>query len=282
MSRKGLVVAIGVVVAVNAVTLAMIAMNRSGQVDASVQVTERELRLPAAGMEDTGIALALAWQRPTDVSENEMPQFEWFDRPKLQSVGFDCRVAPDGPDAERSYAFPQMLPREVYAVLEYRDPARMPPDEGEPAADQETKKADEAPPTSARRVEPLSEVDRTRLSRLVPVDVGTDPAALRKRYSDRTRFIVAPAIAELRLIQARNGARARLAGRVTAVLPSDLYVAKPYRALLDKLQAADKGSGGPWLRMGHDPRYRVTLKYGSRFEPWIDKVEAISSSPPTR
>jgi hypothetical protein len=176
-----------------------------------------------------------------------------------------------------------MLPREVYAVLEYRDPNRMPPpDETAAPADHETTLTTDAPAPGARRVEPLSEADHARLSRLVPVDVGTDPAALRKRYPDRTRFIVAPAIAGLRLVQRRNGAPARLAGSVTAILPSDLYVPKQHRALLDRLQAADKTRNGLWMRMTHDPRYVVTLKYGSRHEPWIDKVEAISSSPPTR
>lgn len=283
MSPKGLFVAIGVVVAVNALTLALIAGNRAGQADASVQMTERELRLAASGVDDTGIALVLSWRRPNDVSEGEMPQFEWFDRPKLQSIGFDCSVPPDGPDAERHYAFTHMLPREVYAVLEYRDPARMPPpDEAAAPGDQETKPANDVPAAGARRVEPLSDADRARVSRLVPVDAGTDPAALRKRYPDRTRFIVAPAIAGLRLVQRSNGAPARLAGSLTAILPSDIYVPKQHRRLLDRLQAADKAGNRPWMRMNHDPRYVVTLKYGSRREPWIDKVEAISSSPPTR
>ena len=276
MLRKGLFVAIAIVLVANAATLAMIAVNRSGEPDATVQVTEREARVEALGLEGTDIVLALAWERPGDVSENEMPRLGWFDRPKLQSLGFDCSVTPDSRDAEKHYAFLRMLGRQVYAVLEYRAD-EVPAASDDEAAAPGSLPASQLPSGNARRFEPVSEVDRTRLSRLVPVDVGTNPAALRKRYPDRQRFIVAPAMANLRLIPRKGAIPARLAGEVMTIMPSNLYVPKEHRTLLDRLLAADKDArdNQPWQRLRHDPRYRVTVKYGRRLEPWIVGIEPM-------
>jgi hypothetical protein len=278
MSRKGLLVAVAVIVVANAVTLTMIAMNRLGQADATIRLTEREARLPAPGVEDTGIALSVAWRRPNDVNEGDMPQFAWFDRPKLQTIGFDCSVAPDGRDAEKHYAFVRTLPRAVYAVLEYRaDAGPTAGDEDETATPPAILSAPQPPGAASRRLEPLSESDLARLSRLVPIDVGISPSQLRTRYPDRQRFVVTPAIAELRLMPQNGTTPARLAGFLTAIVPSEVYVPKEHRALFDRLRAADKSDGRPWLRLRHDPRFQVTVKYGSRLEPWIEKVEAIGN-----
>jgi hypothetical protein len=279
MRRPGLLVAVAIVLVANGAMLWAIRQNRTGPADAELLLTERELRLPAPGSESAGLALSLTWRRPNDVSDDDMPRPDWFDREKLRAIGFDCSVPPGDARAAAHYAFPRTLPREVYAVLEFRAD-QMPVAAPVPGA------GTGAPGLGARagtaRLEPITEADRARLSRLAPIDVGADPAELRRRYPDRARYIVAPAMAELRLIPDRGGAPAHLAGTVTATMPIDVWVPKDRRALLDRLQAADKGQGRPWMRLTHDPRYQVALKYGSRLEPWVERVEPLGGTQTSR
>jgi hypothetical protein len=271
--RKGLLVAVAVVLVANAWALALVARNRSGSPDATLQLTERELRLPPAGTEETGVVLWLEWQRPRDAGARAA-EYAWFDRAKLASLGFDCHVPPDSADAAAYYRSARLLAREVYAVFEYR------PDEVRAAPD--------VPAVSRDGVAspPLDAADLARLPRLVPVDAGTDPSALRARYPDRARFLVAPAIARAVYLDARaTGGQPRLTGQFGAVLPEQIFVPREHAALLARLQAGAAPDEQPWMRLTHDPRYRVTLRYGRNLEPWVTAVEPMEpaiASPPTR
>ncbi len=100
MLPKGALVALGIVVAGNAAALSVAALNRNGEPDATLRLTERELRLPVRGAEETGMSLSIDWNRRLQRANEEQP-FPWFDQRKLESIGFDCRIPPGSPSAER-------------------------------------------------------------------------------------------------------------------------------------------------------------------------------------
>jgi hypothetical protein len=91
---------VGVVILANAVALVGVARNRSGEPEAEVLLTERELPFAPWTDETTGVFLRLEWQRSLPGSKVETP---WLDRAKLESLGFDGSVPPEAPGARERY-----------------------------------------------------------------------------------------------------------------------------------------------------------------------------------
>jgi len=94
MSRKGLWIASLVVIVANAFALAGARLNRTGEPEAVLDLTERELRLPAREADNTAMVLRLEW---TDLEpEWKGPGTEqapaWFDAAKLASIGYDTSL----------------------------------------------------------------------------------------------------------------------------------------------------------------------------------------------
>ena len=116
MRRAGPVLAAAVVLVANAFALVGVARNRAGAPEAEVLLTERELPLAPWSDDSTGVFLQLEWQRSLRGSRLEMP---WFDRAKLESLGFDCSRF----EKESRARYGRLVPRRAYVVLEYDGPA---------------------------------------------------------------------------------------------------------------------------------------------------------------
>jgi hypothetical protein len=260
MARTGVLVAAAVVVGLNLATLVAVSMNRSGEPEAVLDLTERELSLPPREAENTALTLRLEWVDP----EVLRPGPGWFDRRKLEEIGFDCRppVTP-----ENREHFQGQIPRAVFAVLEYEGEAwRRYMDEptSSPAPNERFGDARRAQRDPARRL---------RGSHLVLVDVGLDPAALRARYPDRRRHVVVAATSSLVFVQ-DIGQPPRVEGRVAMILPQQLNVPRDQRRLLETLQTERRAQGPAASDQGTgEPRYRATVKWGRRFEPWLVEVQ---------
>jgi hypothetical protein len=233
MRRKGPWLAVALVAAANLGAWGAAAWNRSGEPDAVLVLTERELRLPARQAENTALTLTLVIEPARDRRDAEGREAGWFDRAKLESIGFDCRRPLT---AENAAHYRTRPPRATYAALEF-DAA--------------------APPDSPR---------------LRPVDVDNDAAALRRRHPDRRRVAIVEATAALRYVSER-GQAPFLAGRVTSVLPGEINVPGAWRTLLTPLQP-DKPEAA-WPPPSREPRFRATIAWGSRLEPWIERVELL-------
>ncbi|MGE5358065.1 MAG: DUF4824 family protein [Bacteroidales bacterium] len=251
-----------VVLVANGAALFMVARNVDGTPEARVQLTEREARLSDTEFDTTGVTLLLAWHDPAGPRRLAA---SWLTRENLESLGFDCSVAPDAPGAERHYSFAAQPTRSVYVVLDF-NPAPTPvPSAGEPPT--------EAAPAAAGGeavpgVAPRPAIERP--SRLAAVDAGSDPMMLRQRYPDRTRFIVTHGVARLVFHAATPTARAFLGGTVAAVFPDELYVPTGLQAPLRRLERTKNSS--LWEPLAHEPRYDVTIEYGSRLRPRVVDV----------
>ncbi len=269
--------AITLVAATNAVVLAGVAYNRSGEPEALVTLTERELPLAYTVEENSGVELRLDWRQHRKWSSYpEDPDSTWFDQKKLETLGYDCRRPISDPSARLEYE--KALPRKAFAVLEYegeawrawiaeaeKDRARIAAQIGRQEATQkDLQQADQG----------LDRLRRTD-SRLIAVDVGLDPAALRGQYPDRGKYIIAPAEVRLTIAKERtekHGARepAHLRGFISSILVNYVTVPTELRNALDFVLHDRPPSYGP-----HEPRYRVTVKYGRRHEPWIEAIHPI-------
>ena len=253
MSRKGLWIAAVVVIACNAFTLTSAGLNRKGEPEAVLDLTERELRLPQREADNTAMALQLEW---TDLQPRYPAETvpSWFDQAKLASLGFDTSLPVT---RENAAHYRGMAPRSVYAVLENDGEAWRRYMDGLAA--------------------PEEKDAASRRPRLVLIDVGTDAAALRGRHPDRRRTVIVPATAGLNFVQPRTG-DPFLKGRVNAAYPIEMNVPRELRPVLESLSprtmsAGDRRSGE--IDPVGEPRYRVTVKWGRSLEPWIAGVERM-------
>jgi len=272
MRRTGLWWAAALVVVSNLGAMGFAAFNRSGEPEAVLELTERELRLPPKQAENTALTLELVFERPRPAGPLRPPrEAGWFDRAKLQSIGFDCS-RPVTPENASYYRV--RPPRSTYAALEYEGEAwrrQMAEPLPEPA------QAGTVGPDGTRRLTGPQESleDRPRQSHLVVIDVGNDPAALRQRYPDRRRVAIVEATAELRFVN-NPGQAPFLAGRVMSVLPGEFNVPREWLGLLGRLQTERAAATWP---PPHDPRYRATVKWGRHLEPWIADVQLMTTEP---
>jgi hypothetical protein len=236
MRRYGPWLAAALVVLSNLAAWRAAALNRSGEPEAVLVLTARELRLPVRQAENTALALSLVFEPPRPRSDGAPREPGWFDRAKLRSIGFDCRRPVTAENADYYRTRP---PRLTYAALEYGESASLD-------------------------------------SRLSVVDVENDAAALRQRHPDRRRVAIVEATAAMRYVS-NPGQTPFLMGRVTSVLPPRINVPREWRGALEGLQSDVQA--GVWPPPQHEPRFRVTVTWGKRLEPWITHVELVAPRP---
>jgi hypothetical protein len=255
MKPLSLICAGALVLLADAIVLVGVSVNRSG-VTEEIELTERELPLQLAGEDNTGVSLRLdhiGGVRFGQFQPAEGP--DWFDQTKLAEIGFDVRVPPTDAAAEVRYR--DVLPRDAFVVLEY----------GGPAWEEWVKQGEE----SARHIPPNQPAwDRRAQTHLIAVDAGSDPTGLRRKYPDAAKHLIVRAV--VRLVYRKTwdpNTRQMvppkfLRGQVQTITPDEIHVPIPQAAELSGL-AADRPA----------PRYAVTLRYGTHFEPRVVKVRRM-------
>ncbi len=267
MKNRCLLIALALIVMVNGVILVGVAVNRSGDTEATLMLSERELsyREQNRKQENTGVSLRLQWVEPS----TEKP---WFDEQKMLALGFD--VAAIKKNRRDSYRFQRVLPKRGYLVLEYEGEAwraYRTEREGEIAGLEAKVPRDEN--EKQRLVAKIARIKRTlqSRSRLFAIDVGPDPDLLRQKYPARDRY----AVVEAKLSVAYLGGKdLQLHGRIDQLLIDRLHVPLALQGpfaelpLRDYRNAYDLSPDDPdW-----QSRYRVKVHWGGRYEPWIEEI----------
>jgi len=272
-----------IVLILDAILLAAAAWNRSGAPEAQLELTERELSLPEyIARDDTGLFLTITLNWGINRDEPS-----WFDRAKMEEIGFDAHVDPADPKAAEFYGFAAARP--AFVVLEYEGEAWR-----RALADIDRRLA-ELQPDSARggtgQERAAEEERRLRASRvagshLVPVDAGLDPARLRQRYPDRSRFVIVEGIISPRFVKPENGPP-HFGAPFVALMVAQVHVPQALRPLLApytpkilprEARLAEAGHGeaihGIHGRTG-PPRYSAVVAFGRRLEPWLVDVRPL-------
>jgi len=281
-----LAAAAALVVVVNAVVLAGVAWNRTGEPDARLTLTERELRLERDERreENSGVSLVLVtndlrtaldepWRHPGEAWRH--PGEAWLDARTLAALGFDVRPLPEDDGDEPARRYGRQPERRGYVVLqlggsawaawEARAAGTVAAVEREVAAGKAT--ADQL----ARQREWLARERRTA-SRLFPVAAGPDAAALRQAWPDRASFLVLPAafgVSYAYRERARPAERYQVEGAFR-LLTGELQVPRRLQGALPRqaLRHVDDRE--------HAPRFEVILATGRRLEPWIEAVRPLA------
>jgi hypothetical protein len=277
MKRYGLPAAFVLLVVVTIMILTGVWYNRSGEPDAVVELTERELPLAWSERANSEMSLRLNWQRYDESG------LDWFDRKKLSEIGFDCRTPLTAADAELRYG--KALSRKTFVVLEFEGPA------WELWQSREKKKLAAMEADVVAGISTRKDLEKARkrfewelvvASRLFPVDAGNDPFLLRKRHPDRRRCIITPAVVRLRYHapQHEKGGAAKAAevtGWIDEILTGTVHVPRERQGLLGTLRSSKQMWQSfyyeeEWEKKPIPPRYTAVLDYGKRFEPWVVAV----------
>ena len=221
-----------------ALALAGVSANRAAGRE-PIELSEREAGLAPADADNTFRLLWLSWHSAPASAGT------WFNREKLGSLGFDVSVDPSSPAADVHYA--RLLQRDAFAAFELDGPAWQ--------ALRGTLDADGRLRGREGRDDLLE-----RTSRLVLVDVALDGETLAARYTNgRTHLVTAAVISAQRF--APDGEQPYVAGVVNNIAPNRIYVP---RELAAALPAERPGAA--------TTRFTVSVRYGSRFEPWAVAV----------
>lgn len=249
--KRAVWLGLGVVLLSNAVALGGVWYNRSGEPEAQLLLSERELqRVHGSWLrdEDDGVLrLQLSWQRP-----GESWQLPWLNEAKLRELGFS---------ASDEQALNRQPAREVWLVLELDGPlyrsqveqARqaLSAAEAELQAKPESEVLQQARDDRRRRLQFVEQ----QASRLMLVDAGVDVQLLRQRWPDRQRQVLLAG----RIEPYRHGAEAGYGASIR--LENDrLSVPYTYRELA-------RGWERNYDQTGF--KAQVEVAFGRRHEPWV-------------
>jgi len=258
----------------NIIVLAGVYSNRSGDPDAILILTERELPLLYLHRkENSGLALQIAWRSTSkDMNYYDQGNPGWLNADKLRELGFNLDDTYNRSNAGSTYR--EVLPKEVYIVLEYdglfyKTAVRL-------AEEALTKQeillkehsGDKKFQNTFKSAKKRLQQERINKSRLFAVDAGLDPRLLRKKYTDRSRFIITTGV--VRATSYYNKKK-EIIGYITKLSVATLHVPLDQRKIFDSIlvhRASQRNTILP-------PRYEVKLAYGSRLEPWIVSVRPL-------
>ncbi len=258
MKLRGLVAGLVLIALANAVVLAGVAWNRRGEPEATITLTERELQIPWGAIndeDDTGLDLQLEWNARWHAG-NGSP--EGLPLTTLRELEFEPRVDRKEP------------PRTAWVVMEMDGEAwrRWIAKRRRQVEEERRKEPDSDCP-------PGSDLEQMLVSgsRLVVVDAGRDRHTLRRRYPDRSRFLVVPGT--VHVSELRPGV---FHGLVSELRVESIHVPLSLRPLLDELVTVERvrrETSNPVYPLPHPPRYHATVAFGRRGEPWLVRVEKL-------
>ena len=283
LSSRGLF-AIGflILLVTNIFVLSRVSANRSGNPDAILELTERELMLPyGVSEENSGLSLRINWRVLGE--EKNAPYYygyfssgapEWFTVDRLAELGFDMAAYGKMRDNLRKYKEP--IPKEVFIVLEKEGASYRKAIQRAEAALAEPTALYAANPDSEELKSNLENArervvaEKISLSRLFAVDAGLDAETLRARYKDRSTHIVTKGVVAPSRTYVNQ--EEKTVGYISNLSVESIYVPLQHRRILDAILLEQTDSGDERII---PPRYRIKLAYGSRLEPWIMSVEKL-------
>lgn len=268
-SRRTVVAAgLGLIAASNLAVLGNVTYNRSGEPEALLNLTERELWLPQTHQrprDNSALALQLRWRVwPGAAAVNADARWplanrgpaDWLDAPKMAALGFR-RPAPrsvrEAPVFER---YVQQPPRSVFVVLELEGAAYQ-------AACAQAARAAQAVALKndkghgAKEAQALLDEALQVHSRLFAVDAGLDLGVLRRQFADRTRY----AIMHAQVRPAFDAQRGTVSGFLSG-LNETVHVPLALRRAFE----------APAESTGRRQRFQAQLAFGRQLEPWLVSV----------
>lgn len=258
--RHALLAGVALILLINAVALAGVWYNRSGEADSRLALSERELSRSYRNQdENSGLSVQLLWRRPSEATDGDYTRNTMLSEEQMLRLGF--APAPD----ECQPRCRQRASREVLVVLELDGPAYQEELTLQRQLIEQARLAQAAVPTDEhlthRLKQATSELDRLeRGSRLYAVDVGLDRETLRQHYPERSRYAIVHG-----QVRPSYGRERALTGHISELSIAQINVPQRWRAVLDSLPSGPNNAS-------RTPLQRIEVAFGRRLEPWITAV----------
>ncbi len=251
----------------NIVVLYGVYLNQLDEPTSELILTQRELALPYRYMkENSAISLSIVYRTVNTFRDGYLDYNvpKWLNEMKLKELGFNT-VQYNDENSHRNRPI-----KEVFLVLQYDGKAY-----GESLKlreeDLERKAALLYANKNSKKIkrdfqEAKKSLQREKISesRLFAVDAGLDYVLLRKKYTNKNQYIILKGI--IRLIYKKN----ELYGRIQELSVTNLHVPYEYKHIFKNIKRDSP-------KTSKHPQYEVGIKYGSRYEPWIDSLNKIES-----
>ena len=282
LSTKILIAGLAIIVVTNVVALGGVAYNRSGEPDAIVELTERELSLPyryGINNEDTGLGLRIncrieeSGQGYSYGNNSCRGNPAWLNSEKLLELGFEPQPKPK--KIEKRMAFDKPLPRKAFIVLEYNGPAyqrtliKAEQDRNEQLLQLSENTDTEKYEKRVKHIKDKLENEHHHNSRLFAIDAGLDKIALRNKYPDTSQYIIMQALIKPTGKFYQSGGE--WTGTITQLLASTINISLEHRAVFEPLEVKQPR----YNQNKQVPRYKVRVAFGKRAEPWVMAVEKM-------
>lgn len=281
------VLAFLLIIITNAFVFINVFLNRKGEPESIITLTERELKMPYARFEqeNSGVALRFDW-RVFDEEDNYYYKgglLSWADENKLRLLGFPVdKVIKLKSRNKSSHEF---VSKQIFIVLEYdgktyekalnkakqkveeeRNKVKNTDEQAFASVQKKTKPITKSKTDLECAQERLKRVQEEQ-TRIFAVDAGISIADLRKKYPDNSRYIIVKAVLSLRSHYDSKKKKYAFRCYVSKLSIPKINVPLKFHHILNS--ALSQGN----KRKNRTPRYQVTLAFGSRLEPWVISVE---------
>lgn len=283
--KHSLIAGAGLILISNAVALSGVYYNRSGEPDSTVMLTERELGAPLAwriNKENNGLSLRLIWNVAKRYDgkvyayQKNFP--DWLDAKKMAELGFD--IDSEKLKRQTRLFYRRSLPRESFLVIEFDgDAYRSDVKRAQNRVRNKKILVNKNPglvgftrelKNSTRALKQLIE----SASRLYVIDASLDQETLRRKYSDRSKYIIAKGQVRLWLSYDEKNNDTDVSGYIAGLSINRINISKKHRPSLDVL--LDQGENR--YDIDGPPRYAVKVSWGRRLEPWVHEVIVLKQS----
>ena len=279
------IIAAAFLILVNMIVLAGVNYNRTGETNASLQLTERELSLPYRSYgqkENSGLALKLNWGIvPAKLFTNNYRKYalysygtpNWLTEDKLKELGFFIDSTKH--DINEAVFDNRKLPAETFIiVLEYNGESfqallRKAEKDIQKLRDTVEKNPDDSDLIKQlkRGEESLTQL-KTSESRLIAIDAGHNLQSLKEKYTDSSQYLMMRG--ELR----RYWENRKLSARINKLFISNIHVPLPYSEEVNEITNRETSTNG-YTKWKGKPRYQFELNVGQRLEPWVGEAGGL-------
>ncbi|WP_321779494.1 DUF4824 family protein [Sulfurimonas sp.] len=262
-SSKLFAAAFALLILTNIVVLLGIYFNRSGETTSEAILTQRELEIPySMKKENNSIFLKLVYR---NINKSKFSHLgNWLNVTKLKELGFDT---------DKYLIYKKNIKRpskEVFIVLEYNCESYKKSLKlaEEVFAEQEALySAEKSKQRAYKNAKRNLTREQTSASRLFAIDAGLDYDALRQKYTNKANFIIVKG-----LVKISNSYKEKIIyGYIQQLHIQKINLPYEFKHLLKDVKPIDKYNA----KQNTHPSYKVEVKYGSRYEPWISSVKRI-------
>jgi len=266
LSSKLFASAFALLIVSNAVMLFGVYLNRSSETTSEVTLTQRELQLSSPmRKENNSLSLKLVYRTANRSSRSRPDNF--LNDVKLKELGFDTDkylYSKEGTAATT---------KEVFIVLEndgesYKESLRSAEEElMRKEALYNANKDDKVKQIAYENAKSDLAREQMSQSRLFAIDAGLDYETLRQKYPDKTDYLILKGV--VRAVKEHK--EKSLYGYIQHLNVQAIHLPYEFKHLLKDIKPINNHRN----MQNTPPKYKIEVKYGSRYEPFITSVKII-------